>query len=95
MERNDELKFKLNEDTVKALGISEDSVFDVYYKDGYLYVEAVGDYYDEEADDPEDGVDDESDEIECTGENCDDCGFCCPHCGGCVLDEAEPSEDEE
>ena len=89
MERNDELKFKLNDDTVKELGINEDTVFDVYYKDGYLYVEAVGDYYEEEADDPEDRVDDESDEIECTGENCDDCGLCCPHCGGCLLDDDE------
>ena len=93
MERNNELKFKLDEETVKALGISEDSFFEVHYKDGYLYAEVVEDYY-EESDVSEDEESDESDEVECTGENCDDCGFCCPHCGGCVLDEAEPSEDE-
>ena len=93
MERNNELKFKLDEETVKALGISEDSFFEVHYKDGYLYAEVVEDYY-EESDVSEDEESDESDEIECTGDNCDDCGFCCPHCGGCVLDEAEPSEDE-
>lgn len=89
MERNGELKFKLDEETVKKYEIGEEEVFDAYYKDGYLYVPLVtGVRVDSETE--------ESDEeyIDCTERECEACEYHCPHCGACILDdEEEESED--
>lgn len=90
MERNGELKFKLDEETVKKFDLGEEEVFDAYYKDGYLYVPMVtGVRVDVETEESEEEY------IDCTERECEACEYHCPHCGACILDdEEEESEDD-
>ncbi len=92
MERNGELKIKLTEEVIKALGITEESFFEASFVDGHLYVTVVELSGVDTAQEDEEETD--GDYIDCATQDCRICEYSCPHCGKCIIDVDEESEDD-